>query len=74
MVDLKSRINKLKSSGLNDDEKLCKLAYIYRKTFGLTNEELMKEPIPVVMSNAKMIMEEHKKNKKGFKGKGAKHG
>ena len=51
--NLKSRINALKFNK-DREENLIKMCIEYRKVFGLTHYEMMKEPIPVVLGFFKL--------------------
>lgn len=68
MPNLYQRINKLKDNKVIDtEENLCKLYYYYRKTMGISHDEMMKEPIPTVLANLHFIEEENKEQEKHIK-------
>jgi len=63
-MSILKRIQRLKSRGLDTDENLCLIYYKYREKFGLSHEQMMEEPIPVVMGILRQMIKEDKKLKK----------
>ena len=63
-MSILKRINRLKSKGISTDENLCLVYYKYREKFGLSHEQMMEEPIPVVMGILRQMIKEDKKQKR----------
>jgi cytochrome oxidase Cu insertion factor (SCO1/SenC/PrrC family) len=67
VVNLQQRIEKLKNTVYDDDEKLCRLYFVYRRKMNISHDEMMEEPIPTVLSNLEFLEEEAKAEQEAMK-------
>jgi len=60
-MNLKKRIENLKSQHLDDEEKIIRAMVVYRENFCLSYDEFINEPIPSFVSTLDQLNKMNKK-------------